>query len=623
MLYTGQILILIAILNNFLNVFLFFFLKKNSNFIKQIFITSSRLNALLILLAFLFLIFLYVSSDFRNLNVFFNSHSDKPLIYKISGVWGNHEGSLLLWILIMSVYNFVFSLNKSLDENLKNMTIFFQTIMTTSFILFMLLTSNPFIINFSNPNEGLGLNPVLQDPALAIHPPLLYIGYVGFSLVLSLAVSGMLTNKINTAWIKTTKQYSIFCWAMLTLGITVGSYWAYYELGWGGWWFWDPVENVSLMPWLTGLALIHSLQIINNNSYIKNWVIFLSILCFSLSLLGTFIVRSGVLMSVHAFASDSHRGMFILIIFFLITGFSFLVFLIKPDNTQRNPQSLVFNKYSTLIINNIVMTVACFTILLGTIYPIILESINNQRITVGAPYFNSTVIPIVLPGLLLMAIAPALSWKKNRINDFKYYLYIFFALLISCIVIYFLSNYNPWGIIGIAVGLWVLFPSIIQLIKIIVKKDIAKNKIPGLTSHIGMGILILGVTISSVWQKETINNLKIGEEILLENYSIKLKNVKEEVKNNYIRMMGNFKVFENNVEIGEIYSEKRYYPVSQTVTTEAGIMHKFDKDIYIVIGENISDNEWLIKIYFNPFVSFIWLGALITVLGGIISLRKI
>ncbi len=623
MLYTGQILIIISILNNFLNILLFFFLKKNSNLIRQIFIISTRLNALFILLAFLFLMFLYISSDFRNLNVFFNSHSDKPLIYKISGVWGNHEGSLLLWILIMSIYNFIFTLNKSLDDNLKNMTIFFQTLMTTSFILFMLLTSNPFIINFSNPNEGMGLNPVLQDPALAIHPPLLYIGYVGFSLVLSLAVSGILTNKINVAWIKATKQYSIFCWTMLTLGITVGSYWAYYELGWGGWWFWDPVENVSLMPWLTGLALIHSLQIINDNSYIKNWVIFLSILCFSLSLLGTFIVRSGVLMSVHAFASDSYRGIFILIIFFLITGFSFLIFLVKPENTKKNPQSLAFNKYSTLIINNIVMTVACFTVLLGTIYPIILESITNQRITVGAPYFNSTVIPIVLPGLLLMAIAPALSWKKNNINDFKYYIYIFSFLLTICFFIYILSNYNPWGIIGIAVGLWVLIPSIIQLVKIIIKKDIYQNKIPGLISHIGMGILILGVTISSVWQKETIKNLKIGEELLLEGYSIKFHNVKEEVKNNYIRMVGTFKIVENNVEIGKINSEKRYYPVSKTVTTEAGIMHKFSKDIYIIIGENINDNEWLIKIYFNPFVSFIWLGALITVFGGIISLRKI
>ena len=529
----------------------------------------------------------------------------------------------------MSIYMFIFSYNKILHKKLKYLTIFLQTIMIVGFLLFMLLTSNPFIISSTNPDEGMGLNPILQDPALAIHPPLLYLGYVGFSLVLSLSVAGLITKKTDIIWIRVIKKYSMFCWLMLTLGITMGSFWAYYELGWGGWWFWDPVENASLMPWLAGLALIHSLQITSQNSQIKSWIIFLSILCFSLSLLGTFLVRSGVLMSVHAFANDSYRGIFILMLFFIITGFSFLVFMITPINTNKSSSFLSFNKSGLLIINNIVMTIACFTVLLGTIYPIMLESITNERISVGAPYFNSTVLPILLPGLLLMAIAPALSWQEKKIHKITNYTTLFLIIILFLISIYILSNLNPWGIIGLGLGSWIISASMIQIYKKIIfykRKNInslSLLKINGsLISHLGVGILIIGITFSTVLKKEFTKNANIGDIIDIQNHSLIFKSISEIEKHNYVAIRGKFVLLKEGDKIGEIIAEKRYYPVSKTVTTEAGIKHQYWQDIYIVLGDNINDNSWLIKIYKNPLVSLIWLGALIITFGGFLSFNK-
>jgi cytochrome c-type biogenesis protein CcmF len=342
------------------------------------------------MVSFFSLMFAYINSDFSNYNVFQNSHSSKPMLYKITGTWGNHEGSMLLWLIIMMFYCFLFSFNKTLEKQLKKLTIFFQTFLYCFFLLYVVISSNPFLVNSIEVSEGLGLNPILQDPALAIHPPMLYFGYVGFSLVLSLAIAGLILDKINTDWILVTKQWTLFCWSMLTGGIALGSYWAYYELGWGGWWFWDPVENVSLMPWIVGLALVHSLMMTQKEQLLKRWIVFLSILCFSLSIFGTFLFRSGILTSVHSFASDSSRGIFILIIFLVITGFSFIVFILKSNDPKKKLNLLFINKTSSLVINNILMLIACITILLGTIYPIIIEVITNNRISVGAPYYNST-----------------------------------------------------------------------------------------------------------------------------------------------------------------------------------------------------------------------------------------
>ena len=625
--FLGQTLILLSIVTNFSILFFYRINFKNNNRFKNLISYLVRINFFIILLSFICLIFAYIISDFNNINVFYNSHTSKPLIYKISGAWGNHEGSMLLWILIMSAYTFFFSYEKNINLRIKNLTIIFQIIMTLGFLIFLAFTSNPFLVNSNNFDEGLGLNPILQDPALAIHPPLLYIGYVGYSLILSLALATLYNNDISKNWSEVTKKYAIFCWSFLTLGIAAGSFWAYYELGWGGWWFWDPVENASLMPWLAGIALIHSLQILNQNLLLKRWIIFLSILCFSLSLLGTFLVRSGILMSVHAFANDSSRGIFILLIFLVITGFSFLLFIIKTPTQNKAASLLEINKTSFLIINNIIMTIACFTVLLGTIYPLIIESITNERISVGAPYFNSTVLPILFPGLLLMAIAPALSWGKNELKNFILQIRILLIITLILMIIYILSNINLWGLIGLGLSFWIMISSIYQIYIKFLKnfnhrkfRTIISNN-GSIIAHLGIGILILGITVSSVWKKEYIYNMKVGEIKTIQGYEIKLEEVKQFKVDNYETLKGKFILQQNNKKIATIVPEKRYYAVSKIVTTEAGILHQLKQDIYLIIGENNTD-YWSVKIYQNPLVSFIWIGIFISFIGGLISLKR-
>ena len=380
----------------FLSRYIFKFQKQKFNFF-------IRFSSLLTLLSFFSLMYAYVVSDFSNYNVFQNSHSNKPLIYKISGTWGNHEGSMLLWICILSIFSFFFSFTKNIEDNFQKLTLIIQAFLHILFGLFIVFTSNPFLVNSILVNEGLGLNPILQDPGLAVHPPILYAGYVGYSIVFSIAIAGLFQNT-DDEWLYVAKKWSLISWTFLTGGIALGSYWAYYELGWGGWWFWDPVENISLMPWIAGLALVHSLMMVRGEQAIKKWIVFLSILCFSLSVFGTFLVRSGILTSVHSFAADASRGIFILLIFFIVTGFGFLVFLLKEPKKSNTLNLLFINKVSALVINNILMIIATLTILLGTIYPIIIEVLYNKRISVGGPYFNSTVIPIMIPGFLLMSI---------------------------------------------------------------------------------------------------------------------------------------------------------------------------------------------------------------------------
>ena len=568
----------------------------------------------------------YIISDFSNYNVFQNSHSSKPLIYKITGTWGNHEGSMLLWLLIMSAYTLLFSFNKVLDNETKKLTIIFQSLLFIGFCSFIILTSNPFLINTLSVSEGLGLNPILQDPALAIHPPVLYTGYVGFSLILSLALSSLINKKLDIQWIKVTKKWAIFCWSMLTGGIALGAYWAYYELGWGGWWFWDPVENISLMPWIAGLALVHSLLIAKEDNLIKRWVIFLSILCFSLSVFGTFLVRSGILTSVHTFASDASRGIFILLLFLVIAGFSFLLFAIKTPEKNNNLNLLFINKTSVLLINNLVMIIACATIFLGTVYPIIIEVIMNKRISVGAPYYNSTVLPILLPGLLLMSVAPALSFQTNRLPNAKNYLYIIILISFLLVVFVFVTSFNVWGIFGLFTGLWILFASLYLCIKNYLVSNKKKffhflKTNNALIAHLGVGLLILGITFSSVYKVEYQNNIGIGEEISLGEYILKFESLEVTEGKNFQSLTGNFSLFKNDRFLHKILPEKRYYHVSKIITTEAGIYHHPIQDFYLILGEQ-QNNKWSIKFYQNPLINFIWIGVFIMISSGLLGLLK-
>ncbi len=582
-----------------------------------------KTSTFLICISFLSLVIAYINSDFSNFNVFQNSHSEKPLIYKISGTWGNHEGSILLWLCMISIYGFLYSLTSRSLDNFKINVIKIQNAIFLIFAFFIIFTSNPFLVNTVEVKEGLGLNPILQDPALAIHPPMLYLGYVGFSLVFSLGVASLLNNNDNKSWIAETKKWSIISWTFLTSGIALGSYWAYYELGWGGWWFWDPVENISLMPWIVGLALVHSLIMIRGEQAIERWIVFLSILCFSLSVLGTFLVRSGILTSVHSFASDASRGLFILLIFFLTTGFGFLVFLIKSPTKKNNLNLLLINKTSALIINNILMIIAMLTILLGTIYPIIIEVLTNTRISVGGPYFNSTVLPILLPGFLLMSIAPVLSWQSNKIKKFK--VYVLFFLILSCLVsIYsYFTNFNIWGFLGIILGLWIILASILSIIlryKFLISFSYLKS-INSFIAHIGVGVMIIGITFSSVYQNEYSFNISLGDEINIDNNMLKLENIKIVEEKNYQSLKAAFSLTKKNEIIGHIFPAKNYYPVSKMITTEAGIYHDWLKDIYITLG-NEENNIWSIKVYLNPLVSFIWIGVFIMVFSGFVAVFK-
>ena len=587
------------------------------------FILIFRLSTLLVCISFISLIFAYVSSDFTNFNVFQNSHSDKPLIYKITGAWGNHEGSILLWICMISLYGFFYSLISKSANEFKILVLKFQSALFIIFALFIILTSNPFLVNSVFVEEGLGLNPILQDPALAIHPPMLYLGYVGFSLVFSLAIASLFRNNLDQDWINEARTWSMISWGFLTAGIALGSYWAYYELGWGGWWFWDPVENISLMPWIAGLALVHSLLMIRGEQAIEKWIVFLAILCFSLSILGTFLVRSGILTSVHSFASDASRGLFILLIFFLTTGFGFLIFLIKTPSKKDDLHLLLINKTSALIINNILMMITVFTILLGTIYPIIIEVLTNKRISVGGPYFNSTVLPILLPGFLLMSIAPVLSWKTYQIKKFRIYVICFLILSLIVSLQSYFTSFNTWGFIGLILGSWIIIASIISIMirhrfSFTIKYITSINSF---IAHIGVGVMIIGVTFSSIYQKEYNFNIEVGDKVSLENEILKFNDMQIIEEKNYQSLKANISIKKKNGNIIYIKPGKNYYPVSKMITTEAGIYHDWFKDIYITLGSE-NNNIWFIRVLINPLVSFIWLGVIIMVFSSAIAVIK-
>ena len=591
-------------------------------FQKQKFNLFIRFSSLLTLLSFFSLMYAYVVSDFSNYNVFQNSHSNKPLIYKISGTWGNHEGSMLLWLCILSIFSFFFSFTKNIEDNFQKLTLIIQAFLHILFGLFIVFTSNPFLVNSILVNEGLGLNPILQDPGLAVHPPILYAGYVGYSIVFSIAIAGLFQNT-DDEWIYVAKKWSLISWTFLTGGIALGSYWAYYELGWGGWWFWDPVENISLMPWIAGLALVHSLMMVRGEQAIKKWIVFLSILCFSLSVFGTFLVRSGILTSVHSFAADASRGIFILLIFFIVTGFGFLVFLLKEPKKSNALNLLFINKVSALVINNILMIIATLTILLGTIYPIIIEVLYNKRISVGGPYFNSTVIPIMIPGFLLMSIAPILSWQTNKINNSKKYVLAFIILSVLVLIQSYFLDFNTWGFVGLLLGFWIILASIIAIFssyKIKINIKFFKIINPHV-AHIGVGIAIIGITCSSVFQNELDFNLNEGDKFNVNGKTVLFEKIETTNEINFQSLRGKFLFDIEKNQSKEIEAGKNYYPVSKMITSEAGILHQWNKDIYFILGDQ-KNNEWFVKVLINPFVSFIWLGVIIMMYSGLIAVSR-
>ena len=570
-----------------------------------------------VLISFFALMYSYITSDFSVSNVFQNSHTTKPLIYKVTAVWGNHEGSMLLWILVLTLFNyFIFKLYNDKNSTFILKTLEIQAIITIGFILFTILTSNPFEKLSSIPSEGLGFNPILQDPALAIHPPLLYIGYVGFSATFSMSVAVLsLEKNEKIKWYIYMKPFVVSAWTFLTIGIALGSIWAYYELGWGGWWFWDPVENASFMPWLLGTALLHSLIIVEKRKSLMNWVLLLSILSFLFSVIGTFLVRSGILTSVHTFALDPARGIYILIFIALLGGYSLILFGSNSKKFFSNTYFSFFSKEGSILVNNILMVIVCATVFLGTIYPLLIEAFTNNKISVGEPYYNSTVIPIIMPAILVMGIGPILDWKyENKIMTLKKIFPCILLTTIFTLVIFFIYRTNSLlGVLGIILGIWIIINNSFIL------KNKLKNYSTGMIiSHIGVGILILGITASSIWQEEKIIKMNVNANTKIKNYIIILENMSEIKGKNYVALRGNFLVRDKNKNIiTKLEPENRYYPVTNNLTTEASIHTTLLRDLYIVLGDGNLKDGWVVRIYHNPLVMWIWIGAFIIFFGGL------
>jgi len=615
--YLGNILLLLCL---FFSTSQFFF-SKNKNKSKFI---PFVVNSLLIssFLSFLLLIYAHIISDFSLLNVYQNSHTTKPLLYKISGVWGNHEGSLLLWILVLTIFNyFIFKLYNNNNSIFILKTLETQALVTVGFLLFIILTSNPFEKMIPEQSNGLGFNPILQDPALAIHPPLLYFGYVGLSAAFSMSVAALsLENNQKIPWHTYMKPFVLAAWTFLTIGIALGSIWAYYELGWGGWWFWDPVENASFMPWLIGTALLHSLIIVEKRKSLRAWVLLLSILAFLLSVIGTFLVRSGILTSVHTFALDPSRGMYILVFTAILGGYSLILFGKKSKKYFDNSYFALFSKEGSILINNVLMIVTCATVFLGTVYPLIIEAFTNEKISVGEPYFNSTAIPIMIPAILVMGVGPLLAWNKEEKLKILKKIFPSSVLTIIMTVLTFsiYQSYSFIGIIGIILAFWIISNNVILLIQ--------KNKnysVGMLIAHLGIGLLILGVTGSSNWQEEKIARLKIGTSTQINKYNIIFKEINEVKGPNYLAIKANFTVYDKNKNfITDLKPENRYYPISNIFTTEASIHTNLSRDLYIVLGEGNLNEGWVVKVYHNPLVIWIWIGALIMFIGGIVSINN-
>ena len=598
----------------------FFISKKNK---KSKLMTISVIGLLISsLTSYFLLMYSHVISDFSVLNVFQNSHTTKPLLYKVSGVWGNHEGSMLLWILVLTIFNYlIYKLYNEKNSIFISKTLETQAFITIGFILFTILTSNPFEIINPAPTDGLGFNPILQDPALAIHPPLLYIGYVGFSAAFSISIATLaLENNEKIPWYSYMKPFVVAAWTFLTIGIALGALWAYYELGWGGWWFWDPVENASLMPWLLGTALLHSLITVEKKKSLQSWVLLLSILAFLLSVVGTFLVRSGILTSVHTFALDPSRGVYILAFTAILGGYSLILFGLKSKKYLSNSYFSFFSKEGSILVNNILMVVVCSSVFLGTIYPLLVEAFTNNKISVGEPYYNTTVVPMMIPAILIMGIGPILSWgKEDGLKIFKkIFPSILLTLLITIFIFLFYQTYSLMGVVGILLAFWIISNNVIIFLK---KKENLSNGM--VMAHLGIGLLILGITGSSVWQEEKITRMKVGNETNIREYNIILKEINEIKGPNYLALQGNFFVYdkEKNI-ITKLKPENRFYSITNNFTTEASIHTNLLRDLYIVLGEGNVNDGWVVRIYYNPLVIWIWIGALTIFLGGIVSMNS-
>jgi cytochrome c-type biogenesis protein CcmF len=589
----------------------------------------------LILISFLALMHAYVTSDFSVANVAANSHSSKPLIYRISGVWGNHEGSMLLWVLILAIFGGAVALfGNNLPASLKANVLAVQGSISLAFLLFILITSNPFERLDPAPFDGNGLNPILQDPALAFHPPFLYMGYVGFSMAFSFAVAALIDGRIDAAWARWVRPWTLLAWMCLTIGIAMGSWWAYYELGWGGWWFWDPVENASFMPWLAGTALLHSALVMEKREALKVWTILLAILTFSLSLMGTFLVRSGVLSSVHAFAVDPGRGVFVLSIMILFTGGGLALFSYRARELRQGGVFSPISREGALVLNNVLLTVGCVTVLVGTLYPLALESMTGAKISVGAPYFDSTFVPLMIPLLIALPLGPLLAWKRADLAAAMERLIAAAVLAIVVLAATFaLTERGPWlAPFGFAIGVWVMAGAISEIAfrvkagQVPVSEslrrlvNLPRSAIGTALAHFGVGLMVMGIVGTSAYKSEAILLMKPGEKTEIAGYELTFRGAAPSKGPNYTELVGVFDVSRGGSPVVRLEPSKRIYDAPPQPTSEAGIYPSWSGDLYAVIGDQQADGGFAVRLYFHPLVRCIWIGAVIMFIGGGFSL---
>tara|TARA_A100001015_G_scaffold56467_1_gene62090 strand:+ start:129 stop:2012 length:1884 start_codon:yes stop_codon:yes gene_type:complete len=589
-----------------------FNIKKNSLNLENKIYKFLTFQFFFVIIGFFILLYSFLISDFSNVTVYNNSHSTKPLFYKITGLWGNHEGSLLLWLLVLTSFILFFFFNSKNElKNFRLYTVIFHQIIIIGFFIFVLKTSNPFDTLFPIPTEGLGLNPILQDPALAIHPPVLYVGYVGTSIIFASALAAMVTGYVNSIWAKNLKKWVLISWTFLTGGILLGSIWAYYELGWGGFWFWDPVENISLMPWLSLTALLHCISTLEKRGILKSWSIILSIVTFMLSVTGTFLVRSGILNSVHTFANDPSRGIYILIFLFILIFMSFVIFLIFESKNLENKKQIFFlSKETSVLINNWFMIYFLSVVLIGTVYPIFLDVITSEKISVGPPFYNKLLIPFLVPFFLFMSVGPSMNWIKTNLKFEMSYIYYFLLTLIATgITVYYLSQKNLLTIILIFSLAFLIIKTLPNFLKN--NTNHSQN-----LSHLGFAMLMLSILFNSVTSTEIIKNIKVGDSFISKNEKITFKKVIKEEERNYSSIIGIFEIKNNYDKIIKLYPEIRIYNQPVIATSEAAIKTTLFKDRFITI--NLIKDEQLFNVRYQnkPFMIWIWISTLIIIFGG-------
>ena len=589
-------------------------------------------QAVFLVSAFIALAMLFLASDFSVSLVERYSHTDKPLIYKLSGAWGNHEGSMPLWVMIVAIFGAAMALfGRYLPSTLRARAIGTQGLIGAGFLGFLIFTSNPFWRVVPVPENGSGLNPLLQDPGLAFHPPFLYLGYVGFSVAFSFAIAALIEGRVDSLWAKFVRPWVLAAWSFLTIGIAMGSLWAYYELGWGGWWFWDPVENVSLMPWLAGTALLHSTIVVEKRNTFMNWTLLLAIATFSLSLIGTFIVRSGVLTSVHAFAVDPERGVFLLGLLGLATGGALVLYAMRSSKIASTTTFDAVSREGSLVMNNLLLCVATATVFIGTFYPLLIDALSNEKLTVGPPYFNKTFAPIMTALVLFMGVGPLIKWRLDDPKRLVRPVLIALGVAALMAVLTLVFGKSVWGAAGLALAAWLFASALLSFGNKIrfgnaslsdsfrLMKRLPAESFGFLLGHMGLAVTIVGIAGMSVWAEEEQSFLQPGAEVRMAGYDITLERIIDAEGSNYVGEAASLIISKDGKPVTRMMPERRFYPVEGMGTTEAALDVGVFRTLYAAVGEE-GNNGYQIRFYVHPLVSWIWMGAIIMALGGFLSL---